>query len=265
MKVQILDTVGTVKTKIQDKEDIPTVQQILIFDGILLKDDFTLLHYNIERYSTLQLDLQGRLQDFKIIVKWFPENIILLSVNISETIENIKAKIQNKEGFPIDHQILFCNGIQLENQHTLLDYDIHNDSPIHLVLGSDNMRLLIKMISGKITTLQVQGSDTIKQIKAKILVKECIPPSEQSLLFAGKQLEDRYALSDYNIYTGCSLHLIVQSCTILNTMNLGHSMKLFIKKLTGQTITLEVEPSDTIKHIKDKIQEKEDIIKYGST
>lgn len=115
------------------------------------------------------------------------------------------------------------------------------------------MRLLkihVKIGTKKMIILEVNSTKTIKDVKLKIQSIEGIPAAQQSFMFDGEELEDSLTLGHYDIKYASTLYLTL----------IPEHVTISVKKLTGTTIDLAVEPSNTVRMVKDKIKQVEDFL-----
>lgn len=72
------------------------------------------------------------------------------------------------------------------------------------------MQVFVKNLIGRTITVDLEPTDTIRQLKEKIEQKEAIPQGEQRLIFSGKGLEDTRSVSDYNIQSNSTIHMVLR-------------------------------------------------------
>ena len=139
----------------------------------------------------------------------FYGQVITVAVTEDDIVEDVKAKIERKESIPIEQQLLFFAGQQLEDDRPLTDYGIiGSETSKHLVLRlRDGMKIMVKTLSDKTIEVQVDPSETIEIVKVKIHEQEGISPCDQRLLQDGRDLADLRTLSDYGIKHGTTLQL----------------------------------------------------------
>ena len=239
------------KAKILSREGFAAEEQELILNGTELKDYKTLSDHYIQSEDMLYL-VQG-LVPIDIFVKTCAGESIALKVEPSDTIESVKAKIQEGEGFLMDKQQLFFSGTQLKDGCTLSDYNIQRGDVLDLLLrlgepGEMEISFKHKIAThtGNLMKLKVERNDTIRHVKARLQEVERFQPDWQGLIFTDRLLKDGYTLSDYN----------VQREDII----IVYYGVVFIKNTDTDKITIiEVDCDDTIETVKANFQDKEGI------
>jgi len=247
ISVELSDTIQAVKEKIKDIRKYSIDQQRLLFAGKQLSNLCTLSDYHLKVGSILHLVLPIR-GGYLLFIK---DGRLTITVEVESgyTIETVKAKIYEKKGYPPEQQRLIFAGTILDDNRILSDYDIKNESSIHLlwITFGFSMQIFVKTPAGKTITLEVAPGDFIKDVKAKIQDEERILLDQQQLTFANKQLEDNRTLSDYNIQKDCTIHLVLENEEVI---------QIYVTTPIRKTLSLDVRLYDTIKSVKEQIQDK---------
>jgi len=239
IKVDPNDTVEDVKKKVEEKLEIPVPEQTLFFNDDELDDPTTLDENGIKDGDTLNLQ-----PAMKIHVKHWNGTTTTLDVKPDDTIDDIKTTVEEKLEIPKEQQRLTFEGKPLrKNKKTLEEYKIKNQDTLIL----EPMQVNVKTPDGKTLTFNVEPTDTIEDVKDKVEEEIGMPVPDQRILFDGEELKDTPTLEDYNIKNGDTLFL--------------DPMKIHVKHYDGRTITLDVQPDDTIDDIKERVEDKADIPK----
>ncbi|CAO2189265.1 unnamed protein product [Urochloa humidicola] len=186
----------------------------LVFNGVQMEDTFAPLDsYNIQHQS--MLDLVEKMQiHVKEPLQGFTFTVDVVS---SDTIDNIKDKIEDAHGFPKVWKYLIFADKKLEGKCTLADYNICKESTLLLVLypcPGGSMKIFVSMIIntkeqiGKTLTFKVDSSDTISSVKVKIYEIEGLYPKYQRFIFAGKFLANTDTLAHYNIKNESTIGMV---------------------------------------------------------
>ena len=181
--------------------------------------------------------------------------MITLSVVPDQTILDVKRKIMDEVGIPVDQQRLMFDDEILKDDCSLCDYIILKDSTLQLIPITCRgcMQINVETLTGNLKTcltLKVVPEDTIENVKKKIEKEKGTQVECQHIIFADKELKDWCTLEDYNIQGESTLFLIRDP--------LG-DMPIIIKTLAGKTITLNVKPEASIENVKVEIEGRKGI------
>ena len=204
MKLELkpIDTIGSVKDKIVAKTRIPLHQQVLKFNDKELRDADTLNHYNIGDNFTIFV-----YATVEIVVIYAGTKVTQrLKLFESDTIKDVKVRIQLSKAIRSDMQRLYLRGQRLNDSDTLRGLNIQNESKLHCIVM---ITIYIIMPHGNEISVDVSLNDEIRSVRDRIQVTEAIPSDQFCfLVYNGEKLNNSYTVRHYRLRDGSVLSLV---------------------------------------------------------
>ena len=266
---QPTNTIERLKQRLRDREGLHPDIQELVFEGEALPDQNTLQECGLRHNSIVDLRLlEGR--NTQIFIALPDQDTLPIWVNREHTVSALKDQIARRRNIPADIQELFFTRQRLEDDRTLESYIIEENHMLHLHITTPEVLELSVVLSRSDKTIHLQKASnyTMWEVKQDIFKLEGIDPAHQVLFYNGSELDDSKKLRKCNLQNGAILNLDVVA-PITSTINSStpvttapakpRGLLLFVKTLTGKTITVNILAKDTVADLKQKINEKEGI------
>ena len=260
------NTVREVKEDIERREGIPSSQQKLVFEGQSLEDDITLKENRLPLQCTVHLIHQAPVaQPLTILVRTLLGKTIALHINSGDSVRSVKRQIQEKEGYPPDQISLVFGGREMDDDATLTQYSVQQDSTL-LVSFRTKAALRLMIVSqstGEVININsLYPNDTVQALFGALQRQKQVHMETHRLVFHGKILTGQRSLGDCGLQDGSTVELYH-----------GHPSSVCVDIITvaGVRFSLQVSTSEAVRTIKTQLQEKtsvpadELILMHGNT
>ncbi|KAH7817395.1 putative polyubiquitin [Monocercomonoides exilis] len=207
-------TIEELKERIFEYDNTPPDQQRLIFAGKQLENGRTLNDYGVYRESIIHLTLMlrgGKSNDLFVIS--LGGQTLRFGMDAAVTrVRDVKQMVAEREGIPVEQQRLVWGLKELRDEMELGEYGIGDKCTVHLVLklrGGFNLQVM--HLDGRAVNVEVDGAESVEDVKRKVTAVEGVDVSKMRLVSAGRWLKDCHVLEDFGIGPESTVHLLPTS------------------------------------------------------
>jgi ubiquitin len=175
------------------------------------------------------------MEEVQVFIKPLGKAPIPINVRLTDSIDEVIDKFkQNQDLNSHEECQLIFNGRSYWGDRSLADCQIDEDDVLHLqVFERDWMQIRIKTMTGKSFIAIVTPSDSVEKLKLKIEQLDETPPTQQRLIFEGRQLEDRKTLGSYQMENESTVHLVLRMVGMISSFTTTEATDLFDGFLLG--------------------------------
>ena len=197
------------------------------------------------------------------------KEVKLDAIDVSKTtVLDLKRMISSKERVPPDHQVLLYDNTQLQNSHFLSFYGLGSGCIVHLSFtSSSKMSLYVKTLSGETYMLSPFIYQTVGDIKNELRVRHQVNVNNQKLVFHGVLLEESSMLYECDLPNQCTMHIIKDPNAphlrdpspppLSRQYQQQAPIPILFRTLRGDIVTLLTYPSERVRDVKKRLQERE--------
>lgn len=240
IQIRPSDTPHAIQQAIESKSGLAPSRQKVLYQGTEMPMDQTARAIGIQPGDLLQVDFNT----VPITVKTMDGRQILVDVDPSDNLGDIKKQLEKESGVPAKNIQLFIDGNALEDDSKAAkDYGIQSGS--ELDLEPKSIAITVELPDGKTVPLEISPGDTVDDLKAKIQTKSGLAPDRQVVCHQGRKLPtDGTKVRQMDIPEGATLQVDL------------HTIPITVNTMDGRAIQVNVEPSATLSEVKKQLEEK---------
>lgn len=244
LEVEGGETINSVKEKIQEIENIPAQESLLVYYGRLLDDESNLTNSNVRKESRVDLILKHVQLHCMISL----DNIVTINACLTETVTQLKKELEKNNGITENEYALLFERKSLEDEQKLIYYGIKRDDIIELQFKDPvKMTISVRILDGKQIELNdVELYDKVETLKRRIENVENVSSDRQRMIFNNQQLVDSHTLAYYGIKDGSTIYLHLKF----------NDMQIAVQAVNQSIFVFHVDGRDIVESVKSKIEQR---------